>query len=312
MSLRISIVTVTAVTALGLAGTLPAQAAGLPGKVVAGPAGVQLVKPPAKVACPPATIAAGARMTAAARRAGVRSVKVRMRTYRRTWSAANLKRTRSVRVRFACGATVRVRYTVVRAGRKPLVRTFVVEVAKDPATSGDHGKDTGVLPEGQAPPGAQQGDPAAPGATWSAFVDYRFGGTRQGQTCAQVTNTVDGTRWGASTYCGDLRLDPFFVRTQVLTDTTHGGLRRLVLAGVADPAKVRGISVSGPDGTRDLALSPPQGRPETAGAFIAVWDAEAAVVDAITLTVRYDDGTSSVHPRPASINTRSADGGRLD
>ena len=35
-------------------------------------------------------------------------------------------------------------------------------------------------------------------------------------------------------------------------------------------------------------------------------------VDRITLTVDYLDGTATAHPAPASVNTRSSAGERLD
>lgn len=293
--------------AVPLAAVTPAHAAP-PGKQVAGPAGVRLVKPPPSIECNPAQIVAGAKLTAKARHAGVRSVRVKIGTYKRTWSAKQLRRLKTGKARFACGQTVVVRYTVARAGRKPLVKSFRVQIADAPQI--DDGQSGGEVPEGQAPPGAQQSDPGDPNATWSVFVDPRTAGARAGQVCAQVTNTAGGTRWGTDSYCGDQRLDAFFVRTQVLRDTTHG-VERLVLGGVADAAKVRSVSATGPDGTRSLALSPPQGRPMSGGGFIAVWDASVPV-EQITLTVTYTDGTSSTHPAPASVNVRSSAGDRLD
>ena len=305
MRLHLAITTAALAVAVPLASALPAQAAP-PGKQVAGPVGVKLLKPPAAIACNPSEIVPGAKLTRKARRAGVRAVKVRISTFKRTWTAKQLRKLKTVKVRFACGQKVRVRYTVVRPGKKPLVKAFRVKIA----AAEDLGQSGGELQPGEAPPGAQQRDPGDPDATWSVFVDPRTAGARAGQTCAQVTNTADGTRWGADSYCGDLRLDPFFVKTQVLRDTTHG-IERLVLGGVADPEKIRSVSVTGPDGTRALPLSEPQGRPGTAGGFIAVWDATVPV-DQITLTVTYTDGTTTTHAGPASVNVRSSTGARLD
>ena len=295
------VLTLAAVLPLGAA--LPARAAP-PGTQVAGPAGVRLVKPPRAIACNPSQIEPGATLTRKARRAGVRAVKVRIGTYRRTWTAKQLRRLRTGKARFACGQTVRVRYTVIRAGKRPLVQSFRVTIAAAPKV--DDGTPTGEIPEGEAPPGAQQRDPGDPDATWSVFVDPRTAGARAGQTCAQITNTADGTRWGNGSYCGDLRIDPFFVRTQALRDTRHG-IERLVLGGVAEPSTVRSVSVTGPDGTRQLPLSAPQGRPGTGGGFIAVWDASVGV-EQVTLTVAYADGTTTTHSAPRSVNVRSSTG----
>lgn len=304
MRLHLSVIAAALTAAVSLASALPAQA-----KQVAGPAGVRLVKPPRTLPCTdvPAQIAPGAKLTARARRAGVVSVRLKVNTFKRTWTAKQLRKLKTAKVRLACGQTVKVRYTVVRRGRKALAKTFRVSI---PKSTQDNGTAGGELPPGEAPPGAQQRDPGDPDATWSVFVDPRTAGARAGQTCAQVTNTADGTRWGTDSYCGDLRVDPFFVKTQVLRDTTHG-VERLVLGGVADPEKVRAVTVDGPNGTRDLPLSEPQGRPGTGGGFIAVWDASVPV-EQITLTVHYTDGTATTHASPASVNVRSSTGARLD
>ena len=308
MRLHLGLTSVTLAVALPLGAAIPAQAAPA-GKQVAGPAGVRLIKPPRTLPCTdvPAQIAPGAKVSARARRAGVTSVRVRVNTFKRAWTAKQLRRLKSAKVRLACGQTVRVRYTVVRRGKRPLVESFRVTI---PSSTQDNGTAGGELPPGEAPPGAQQRDPGDPDATWSVFVDPRTAGARAGQTCAQITNTADGTRWGTDSYCGDLRLDPFFVKTQVLRDTTHG-VERLVLGGVADPQQVRSVSVTGPGGTRELALSEPQGRPGTGGGFIAVWDASVPV-DQITLTVSYADGTTTTRAAPRSVNVRSSTGARLD
>ena len=307
MRLHLAVATAALTVAVPLGSALPAQAAP-PGKQVAGPAGVRLLQPPRAIECNPAQIVPGAKLTRRARRAGVRSVTVRIRTYKRTWTAKQLRRLKTAKVRFACGQTVKVRYTVARSGKRPLVRTFRVRIAA--SANQDDGTSGGELPPGAAPPGAQQRDPGDPDATWSVFVDPRTAGARAGQTCAQITNTADGTRWGTGSYCGDLRLDPFFVKTQVLRDTTHG-VERLVLGGVADPQQVRSVSVTGPDGTRELPLSDPQGRPGTGGGFIAVYDTSVSA-DQLTLTVRHADGTTTTHVRPVSVNVRSSTGARLD
>src|SRR5687767_7389790 len=166
MRLHLAITAAALAVAAPLGSALPAQAAP-PGKQVTGPAGVKLLKPPASIACNPSQIVPGAKLTRKARRAGVRSVKVRIGTYKRTWTAKQLRKLRTAKARFACGQTLRVRYTIVRPGKKPLIKAFRVTIA----AAEDLGQSGGELPPGAAPPGAQQRDPGDPDATWSLFVD---------------------------------------------------------------------------------------------------------------------------------------------
>ena len=302
LTLRSAAALLVSAAALLLLGAGAAQAAS--STEVAGPAGVRLLKPAAEVSYPPGEVRTGARLTARARRLGVTSVRVTVDGRSKRWTAKKLRRPARATMGVRMGGPFTVRYAIRRRGAvRPRVVTFKTKTV--PA-GGEPGAGP-VLADpigGGAPPGAQVADPVAEGPTWSATVDQRRGGPREGQTCVQVVATSpDGAKAGAPAYCGDLAIDPFFARTQELTDV-HGARRR-VLAGVADPARVASVAVIGPDGTRELPLSAaaPGSPPGSDGGFIAVYDA-AVPASALTLVIRLVDGGEQRYGNPVALFLR--------
>jgi hypothetical protein len=300
----------TAVLAVVFAAAAPAASS----REVAGPSGVRVLKPPAAVVCPPGDLRVGVRLTARAKRLRVTSVRVLVDGRSRSWTGRKLRgRVRST-VRVRCDGALVVRYEVRRRGvRRVSVARFKALTADPDARSGPR-DDAGGLPDpfgGVAPPGAQAPDPAGAATTWTATVDSRRGGPREGQTCVQVVGTApDGSRAGAPSFCGDLRLDPVVARTQEVTGPD--GAARRVLAGVANPATVASVAVSSPNGTRELPLSAATAgaAPGAGRAFIAVWDASVPT-GALTLVVRLKDGSAQSHPSPGSLNVRDKDNNRI-
>jgi hypothetical protein len=268
-----------------------------------GPAGLRVVRPPATVQCPPDRVTAWVRFTGASKKRGVRSARVDVRgTDARKTISAKRKGLRRVRLAVTCGRTFTLRITALGPKRKVLARKSF-RVKARPAQSAPVG-DLG------APPGAQT---VAPGSatTWTAVVDARRSGPRDGQTCVQVSATTAGNvRTSDSTYCGLLTEDPFVARTRVLNDPA-GGTPRLVLSGAANITTVAGVSVVTPAGTQPLPLSPEGTVPGSGGGFIAVWDAATTRVEDLTLVVTLATGAVQSHPAPRSLNLRSATGQRI-
>jgi hypothetical protein len=309
-------------TALAVLALLPAAAFAAPApKTVSGPAGLKLLPIAETVACPPGTVAVGVRPTAASRRRGVRSVRfvVQGTGVRKVVSVARggLKR---AALRATCSRSFRVKVEA-RNRRGRVVASKSYRVAPRQAV-GDDGRPIGG---GTIDPGADVADPLGGGpipgskspdgitpTEWNAAADPRRSGTRSGQTCAQVTSrTAAGEVKVYPTYCGLLTQDAVFAATRALEEPTGAGTR-LVLAGVADVARVGSVSVTGPSGTQQLALSASRdGIPNSGGAFIAVFDGAAVQVGDLTLVVALKDGTTQTYASPSSVNLRNADGSRL-
>ena len=257
---------------------------------VNGPAGLRISKPPAKVTCPPDWVTVSVRFTAASKRRGVRAARVVVfgglgEPVRKTIRAKR-GRLRSARMAAPCGTTFTLRVEALRRNRKVIARrAFRITSSTGPgAPTGPSGEPSGP------PPGAQAGYPGT-STVWTAVVDVRRSGPRDGQTCVQVSaTTVDNRRLSASVFCGLLSEDPFVARTQVITDPD--GARRLVLAGAAGLAAVASVSVISPAGTQQLALSPERETPGSGGGFIAVFDSATLTVEDLTLVVTLTDGTS--------------------
>jgi hypothetical protein len=269
---------------------------------VRGPAGLRVVRPPATVQCPPDQVSASVRFTRASKRRGVRSARIDVRgTGVQRTLRAKRKGLRRVRLAAPCGRSFVLRITALgRKGGVVARRSF--RVTSRPAVGPPVG-DLGV------PPGASSLLPGS-ATTWTAVVDVRRSGPRDGQTCIQVSATTpDNRRTSDSIYCGLLAEDPFVARTRVLTDPVGGS--RLVLSGAANLATVSGVSVVTPTGAQQLPLSPEGTVPGSGGGFIAVWDAATTRVDDLTLVVTLNGGATQTHPAPRSINLRSASGERL-
>jgi hypothetical protein len=297
-----------------LAPLLVALAAAVSGAPVSaatikGPAGLRISKLPAKVICPPDRIALSVRFTAASKRRGVRAARIVVlaglgQSERKTIRAKR-GRLRRARMAVPCGTTFTVRVEALRRNRKVIARkAFKITSSTGPgAPTGSPGEPSGP------PPGAQAGDPGT-STTWTAVVDVRRSGPRDGQTCVQVSaTTVDNRPSGASTFCGLLSEDAVVAKTQVLTDPD--GARRLVLAGAANIATVASVSVVSPAGTQQLTLSPERETPGSGGGFIAVFDSSTITVEELTLVVILKDGTSQSYSAPRDINRRNAAGQRI-
>jgi hypothetical protein len=289
-----------AVTA-SLLGAVPADADSL----VKGPAGLRLAKMPAAVQCPPGRLVVLVRFTRASTRRGVRAarVDVRGKDLRRTIRARRGK-VRRATLQMPCGVKSKVRITAVGRRGKTLARkSFSVSTQSHAGTP--------TTPEPGPPASAETWLPGV-ATTWTAMVDHRRGGTREGQTCIQISATTPERGIGLGVFCGLLTEDPFFAKTQAADDPAGG--KRLVLAGAANLDTVASVSVTSPGGTQQLGLSAPgntaPGDPNGAG-FIAVFDDATTDIEQLTLTVVLKNGTTQSHPNPRSINLRRANGERL-
>lgn len=285
---------------------------------VAGPAGLRIERPPTKVECPPGApsldMTVSVRFTTASARRRVRSVRVVVVGTGVTKAfAARRSGKRSAEVAIPCGRRFTLRFEA-RDGRRKVVakRSFAVTATKAaPDTGGDSGAGSpgagGGDPLASGPPPGAQSREASTGTTWTTLVDVRRTGSRPGQTCAQVSaTTADNRRSVVPTYCGKLDEDPFFVRTQQATDPD--GVKRLVLAGVANQSTVASVSVNG----SELPLSAPrEGQPDSGGGFVALFDPATTRTEDLTLTVTLKDGTSQSFTAPHEINLRAANGSRI-
>jgi hypothetical protein len=269
-----------------------------------GPAGLRLAKMPTAVQCPPGQLVLRVRFTRASARRGVRAarVDVRGKDLRRTIRARRGKLRRAT-LQMPCGVTSTVRITAVGRRGKALGRkSFSVSTQSQSGTP---------VPEPGPPPSAEARLPGV-ATTWTAMVDHRRGGTREGQTCVQVSATTPERGIGFGAFCGLLTEDPFFAKTQAADDPAGG--KRLVLAGAANLDTVASVSVISPGGSQQLGLSAPEetapGNP-SAGGFIAVFDDATTDIDQLTLTVTLKNGTTQSHANPRSVNLRGANGQRL-
>jgi hypothetical protein len=270
--------------------------------LIRGPAGLRVAKVPASIQCPPGRLVVLVRFTRASARRGVRAARVDVRgsDLRKTIKARRGKLRRAT-LALPCGVTSKVRIAAVsRRGRALARKSFTVAT---PSNSGTPGSEPGPPPSSEARlPGSS--------TTWTAIVDYRRGGPREGQTCIQVSATTPERGVGIGSFCGLLSEDPFFVKAQAADDPSGG--KRLVLAGAANLETAAAVSVTSPAGTQQLALSPPEDATSgPGGGFIAVFDDATTNIDQLTLVVTLKNGTTQSHPNPRSVNLRRVDGSRL-
>jgi hypothetical protein len=210
---------------------------------------------------------------------------------------------RRATLQMPCGVKSKVRITAVgRRGKKLARKSFTV------STQSQLGAPT---PEPGPPPSAEARLPGI-ATTWTAMVDHRRSGVREGQTCIQISATTPERGIGLGAFCGLLTEDPFFAKAQAADDPAGG--RRLVLAGAANLDTVASVSVTSPGGTQQLGLSAPEetapGNP-SGGGFIAVFDDATTDIEQLTLTVALKDGTTQSHSNPRSVNLRRANGQRM-
>jgi hypothetical protein len=282
---------------------LPAAAAPAEGAALRkGPAGLRMAKMPATVQCPPGRLVVLVRFTGASARRDVRAARVDVRgTDLRKTIKARRGKLRRATLKLPCGVTSKVRIAAIgRRGRTLARKTFTVSTR---VQSGN------PAPEPGAPPTVEARLPGS-STTWTALVDYRRSGTREGQTCIQVSATTPEHGFGLGTFCGLLTEDAYFVKTQSADDP--GGGKRLVLAGAANLDTVASVALTSPTGTQQLALSPPEDATSgPGGAFIAVFDSATTTVEQLTLVVTLKNGTTQTSSSPRSVNLRRADGQRL-
>lgn len=150
---------------------------------------------------------------------------------------------------------------------------------------------------------------------WYTGAGLRRGGGRDGQTCLQVLQdhalrVKDPKRRGGTSLapiCGDLRRAPVFARAIEIRPSdrlsTFGpgrfAPRRTILAGAVGQ-QVRGVSVDGPGGVRELPIAP-AGR-----AFLAVFPASVKPAD-LTLRVTLADGTVRSFRDPVAVNRATSE-----
>jgi hypothetical protein len=153
------------------------------------------------------------------------------------------------------------------------------------------------------------------GAPWAVSAEWRAGGARAGQTCAQVRRERSREpAFGGVSYpvCGDLRRDPFFfelaplpraveVRDPLQTFPWGLGAPRTMLWGAARP-DVERIAVVGPAGRTELDLSAPS------PGFVAAFPAGTRPAD---LTVEVTLAGGEVRRLVGPQNLRDADGRRI-
>lgn len=198
-------------------------------------------------------------------------------------------------------------------------RTFLVlysAKAKGRATLTAHLRDGGTrfhefaLPPDFLPPGSAEAPDPAGLPAWTVSAEERVAGVRAGQTCAQFQQRQDiqappgrqGGEFGAP-LCGDLDAHPLFADATAYGPRpgvrTFGpgprSPRRLIVWGAVSP-EVREVRVSGPDGTRELALS------RIGRAFIAVYPGSVAAQD-VTVEATLADGRTLRHTGPQRINS---------
>jgi hypothetical protein len=291
-----------------------AQGQGVPAPTrVAGPAGTQVLKPPAAALPCNAPVRADVRFTRRSAASGVRAVTIRLGA--RTVTLKPGKRPGWRRVAFApaCGATTKLSYKALRTkGRRAVTKRFQVVVAPKPAQAPSTDPGTTIGGSNQSEPGgapqlnsAASPDPAGNPTTWQTFASVRTGGPRKGQTCAQTLADNDGARRAVyQAFCGRPERDAVFARSGTVADP-HTGAQRTVVSGVAGLDLVSAVAVEGPTGRVATPLSGVEAHPGVGGEFIAVFDGSVPV-SALTLVVTRSTGEELRFANPAAVNLLSA------
>ena len=304
--------TILAAAVAGLFGAAalaaPSALAAAKPKTAAGPYGVGVVAPPSTLACD-ADLRLGVRFTKAARKAGVRTVQVRLRGTKLGLTVPfRAGRFTTVRLSPPCGATATVEYRVTRrapGARRQATTTkrYRVRVAARPAAPTGPG---GVPQEPGGPaelPAASSTDPDGV-RTWRAMADLRTGGTRKGQTCVQtVVDGPGGRTVAGTTFCGLPDEDAVVAAARLLDGRT-------VLAGVAS-AQVTALAVVGPFGTQALPLSSKEDASDEGGEFVAVYDAAQVGAAQLQLQATLADGRVLTFADVRALHWRTAAGARI-
>jgi hypothetical protein len=139
-------------------------------------------------------------------------------------------------------------------------------------------------------------------APWVVSADYRKGGPRAGQTCAQFSSGDPRELELAAPICGDLAKHAVFADSTAYGPLPQLGAfspgprspKRLMVWGAVAPG-VRAVRVSGRGATRSLTPS------KVGRAFITVYPASVDARD-ITLEVTVADGKVERHVAPRRLN----------